>query len=772
MLKSWDLERHFAGMGAWKNRMVHWARPVALAIGMFILCQIRPMMGIAPLALAFFAGALAVGESGVGPLVGGFLGSMSGWGAPIDLNVPIGSAIVLGGGLAWECLKKRLRLGTSPPEMVKMLAYSVLAGLGTLLPGMVRANGDGLRSVQAAACAMAAVAATPFVISAFSVRSPSGHWLRDERIGLAILLWGMVAGLSFICEPLGMFVGALSVGLLYPSGSLMGIILGSAVMMVRGDARMMCIMCAGGIFGQMMDVRGKFSRSGAAVLGMFVGALILQMPTEIMAGAILGGGICGLLPEKWLRVVAEWAIASRAGVDLDDLANQLCRQSSNRLWALSRAFGELAECYLMPGESADEQYLIGSMRNRLCVGCSGYGKCWDGTTGVRFLCGLVSEAVEWAGDEKGGELFEGDVPPDWLRQCRRGRMIPERLSGMLEDFALHRQSEKRRSSDNRLISAQFLQAQQLLKNLAREQMRPVKLRTRQSEKAMAVLEKSGISIQEMLALSRPREQMIAVLKAGRWTREMGAVAARRLTECFGHAYLFQEDGPRVMRFVRSPGYFLDTGAGCISRVAGTPSGDSHRVCRLEDNKMLMLICDGMGSGEAAARESGAAVKLLSRFLSAGIESSLAIETVNAMLLGRSSEDMFATVDLMTVDTSTGMAEFIKLAACASLIVREGEVFQIEGGRLPLGILERVQPGVTRVQLQDGDLILMASDGVMDGTDMDALCHCLCNASGDMSDLAQRVLALADNRTSPLPRDDMTAICIRIRKQDGLKWAAG
>jgi len=359
------------------------------------------------------------------------------------------------------------------------------------------------------------------------------------------------------------------------------------------------------------------------------------------------------------------------------------------------------------------------------------------------------------------------MPPDVIRMCRRGRLVPERLEDMLTDFALRRQAEKRRSSENRLISAQFLQAKQLLEGLAQEQMRPVKLRNHQSARAAAILEGMGIPLSEVMMLGEPRVEMIAVLKEGQWTREMANAASACLTRSFGRTYLPEGEPGREMRFVRSPSYCADTGAGCVSCEAGVPSGDSHLVRMIDEDRMLILICDGMGSGEAAARESAAAVKLLARFLSAGAAVPLAVETVNAMLLSRSSEDMFATADMLILNLSTGTAEFIKMAACASLIVRSGEIFRVEGGRLPLGILEKVQPAVTRVQLQPGDIVFMASDGVMDAVDAGALYDSLSEEAENMPDLAQRVLALAENNRQYCRRDDMTAICIRISASDGL-----
>ena len=315
-----------------------------------------------------------------------------------------------------------------------------------------------------------------------------------------------------------------------------------------------------------------------------------------------------------------------------------------------------------------------------------------------------------------------------------------------------------------------MQAQQLLDGVAREQMKPIRLRNRQSARAAAILEGMGIPLREVLMISQPRAEMIAVLREGRWTREMANAASVQLTKSFGRLYSPEGEPGREMRFVRSPNYYADTGACCISRDAGVPSGDSHLIKMIDNERMLILISDGMGSGEAAARESAAAVKLLAKFISAGVEYPLAIETVNAMLLNRSGEDMFATVDMLILNLTTGTAEFIKLAGCPSLIIRQDEIYRVEGGRLPLGILEKVQPAVTRMQLQPGDIVLMGSDGVMDAVDADDFYQDLQEGTENMPDMAQRVLTLAENNRQRGRRDDMTAVCIRVNARDNFAEA--
>jgi len=179
-----------------------------------------------------------------------------------------------------------------------------------------------------------------------------------------------------------------------------------------------------------------------------------------------------------------------------------------------------------------------------------------------------------------------------------------------------------------------------------------------------------------------------------------------------------------------------------------------------------MISDGMGSGEAAARESAQTLRLLSRFLAADVRRDLALDTVNELMLARTDCDMFATVDLCVVDLINGTAEFSKLSASRSVILRRGEAIGVDGGRLPLGILEGVRPSVRRVKLEPGDVIVMASDGVMDALPADELDDLLLrNAHLPPEILAETIVTTIDSMNAA-HRDDLTLLACTITRPAG------
>ena len=86
----------------------------------------------------------------------------------------------------------------------------------------------------------------------------------------------------------------------------------------------------------------------------------------------------------------------------------------------------------------------------------------------------------------------------------------------------------------------------------------------------------------------------------------------------------------------------------------TVSGDAGTYFKREDGTLYVLLCDGMGSGPLANRESNLAVRLLEQFLQAGVDTEHALVTLNSALALRNEEQGgFTTVDLLQVDLFTG-----------------------------------------------------------------------------------------------------------------------
>ena len=166
-------------------------------------------------------------------------------------------------------------------------------------------------------------------------------------------------------------------------------------------------------------------------------------------------------------------------------------------------------------------------------------------------------------------------------------------------------------------------------------------------------------------------------------------------------------------FEQAPALSLEIGAALRSRSGEEVAGDSYVSRALPGGRHVLALSDGMGSGAGAMQESSAALEMTVESLRAGYTRSQALAVVNALMLMCTGREMYATMDLCLMDLHTGEAAFEKLGACASYVVRSGEVRAVQAHTLPVGVLPDVESGSMRMTLESGDVVVMMSDGVLE-----------------------------------------------------------
>lgn len=171
----------------------------------------------------------------------------------------------------------------------------------------------------------------------------------------------------------------------------------------------------------------------------------------------------------------------------------------------------------------------------------------------------------------------------------------------------------------------------------------------------------------------------------------------------------------IFHFVEEGKYMLTTGVMRRNREGEPLCGDNFSVTKLDAQKAVLMLSDGMGSGENAYVKSEQIVDLLEQLLSAGFCRELAIELLNSFISFLADGNVSSTLDLTMIDFYTGTADFIKLGASTTFIKRKGgKVECIRSTSLPVGVLEQVEFDTCARKLYHGDIIVMVSDGVLDG----------------------------------------------------------
>ncbi len=757
------------------------ARQATLSVLMLLLTRATLLTDQSPFAIAMMAAGLAAGTPAWVLWLGCLLGLNPSLGF-FALTPLLGLAIAQALHKAVALLPAKYRPAPGRDAFLggKDAQVSLIAGLSTLIPALASSQGIPYNQMMAAANAVIAACVAPVLLSALTIRSSRDHLMRDERIALYLVTALAAMGLRLIpvagplAAPLvaGIFcliASSLGAG----QGAAAGLLFGAALSFSGGDrfigaALGLCALTAGAASGM-----GRWASALAFALCNTV-TLIYGMGGSYGAmhpwQAFLAGLVYCLLPPSFMEKVWAWFLPAERGHDPERLAARLLLDARRRVRALGQVFGEMAGGYEAPFDGPDERQVVAKMRSRLCRGCAGCQACWDGGSGRagRLLCDLVKRAAA------GETLSEKDeMPPEIARKCRRAEQIPKRLGPMLKEFADQRRSAQARGQASALLGKQFRQAESLLLGASGALSQPVKVDGALSRQAVAALDREDIKTREVLALRAPTGGQVtvtAVKREGVWRPDEAKRAAERLTMELGvplRAPALPDAGlSSELCFFQAPRYTATVGFVSRAKDEGQVSGDSHLAAGLPNGRVLMMLSDGMGTGSDAARESRTAVRLIRRFLSAEVDHALTFDSVNQLLMLLGGEDMFATVDLCVLDLNACNATFSKLGGCDSFLIRRGELIRVEGGRLPMGILDGVKPAGTHLRLVPGDVILMMTDGLID-----------ISREGEREWLEQAVLELSSEAPQALcealtklsltrqgeARDDITVMAARIGK---------
>ncbi len=225
--------------------------------------------------------------------------------------------------------------------------------------------------------------------------------------------------------------------------------------------------------------------------------------------------------------------------------------------------------------------------------------------------------------------------------------------------------------------------------------------------------------------------------------------------------------PSTMYFQEDTRYKALTGLARIAKSGETISGDNYSFLELSaTGEILMILADGMGSGQAAARDSGDLLETLEYLMEAGFEKKSALRLLNTLFVINYEGDTFTTLDMAAIDLHTGRCEIMKNGTATTYVKRSDRVDMIASGALPMGVDVDADTDVSVVWLEEGDMVIMVSDGVLDGyyernvtdtrqTDMADLIGEL--ACQNPHDIADQILMNALARTTREATDDMSVL---------------
>lgn len=284
--------------------------------------------------------------------------------------------------------------------------------------------------------------------------------------------------------------------------------------------------------------------------------------------------------------------------------------------------------------------------------------------------------------------------------------------------------EERRSLENRmLISDNLCEVAQIMIRLADELFRCRPMEESYRKLLLHALRAESIYADHFCYLTEKTDDTHAISMT-LYTDKKGGCPAPRVADMLSvllnrtlqlsatSPYMVEQE-PHSFVFMEEAGYVALTGFCKVTKENETVSGDHYSILESEKGRLTLILSDGTGSGEQASRDSEKTLDLMEKLLEADYDLEAAINMVNVAFFAGGEEYNHPTLDVCNLNLYDGSCSFCKVGGAASFIKRGDEVEQISQGSLPLGIFRNVRPNRIERQLQDGDYIILMTDGVLD-----------------------------------------------------------
>lgn len=216
--------------------------------------------------------------------------------------------------------------------------------------------------------------------------------------------------------------------------------------------------------------------------------------------------------------------------------------------------------------------------------------------------------------------------------------------------------------------------------------------------------------------------------------------------------------------MEGPKYHTLQGVAKIGKGCHKISGDNFSMVELPGGKHGVILSDGMGAGERAFKESAMVVETMEELLGAGFPKETAIQMMNTALVTGREEIRFSTIDMSIFDLYTGNCEFVKVGASTTYVKHGESVKRISSTSLPIGVVQYLEIETMRKKLEDGDFVIMVTDGVLDSLpvgEQDLLMEMIIGGTNmnNPKEMAHHILEQVLEWTNEEPMDDMTVIAV-------------
>ncbi|MFC4558567.1 stage II sporulation protein E [Virgibacillus kekensis] len=513
-------------------------------------------------------------------------------------------------------------------------------------------------------------------------------------------------------------------------GSTVGVVAGLILSLANvANLYQMSLLAFSGLLGGLLKEGNKIGVSFGLLVGTFLVGIYVNVGS--LMPSLIETSIAILLflvtPASLFKKMSRFIPGTEEHTNEQEQYLQKVRNvTAKRVEQFSDVFEALSRSFASSEEFTEEQiddkretdFFLSQITEKTCQTCFMKDRCWqqqfDGT--YSLMENLKEELTE--GKEPSRKLMR-----EFENHCVKSRKVIDVMKEELSFYEANKKLKKQVMESKRFVADQLQGVSEVMEDFANEILKERQQHEKQEIQIVNTLKHMGIDLEKLdiYRLDKGNVDIEMTVSFYDYHGEGPKLIAPVLSDILNEMIIVKKEevspfpnGSCFLAFGSAKEYVIDTGISNAAKGGGLVSGDSYTTIELGEGKYAMAISDGMGNGQRASEESKETLRLLQQILQTGIPEKVAIKSINSILSLRTSDEMFATLDLAVINLHNAFVRFLKIGSTPSFVKRGDELIRIEAGNLPMGIIQEFDVDIVGEQLKSEDILIMMSDGIFDG----------------------------------------------------------
>ena len=504
----------------------------------------------------------------------------------------------------------------------------------------------------------------------------------EEVVSLSLLVAFSIIGMGDI----GLFGvsvrGVLATVLILTASILGGSTLGATSGVIVGLGFMISNVVSAlymGVYSFAGLVSGAFNKLNKyiSIIGYLLSWIIIYSYTSGITSNLsqiidiaIGCLIVSLIPKSFFSKMEKLV---KTKVDSNEAVYEYITRSKNitssKLMNIQRVYNELANTFDKVRErdkiidQRDVATIIDMIHNDECKYCSMQRICWESK--FNYTYNLIYEMIEKIED---GEISERDIPDKFRKECMKPEIIIKVANYYYKMYALDYDWNMKLCETRNVISKQIRDISKSIESISKSLDQDIMLNLDKEKEIFDELQRNNIIVDKVNYIQENNEDFKITIEMKN-CRD-GCLCDEKLlkiiSDFVGESLDIQKIGCHCLGenckviLTKAEKFKVVTEVATMSRDGHIFCGDNYTFMEIYEGKYMMAISDGMGKGKKAYDESSVTIDILENMMEAKIDKEIVINTINNMLLLKSSEEIFSTLDLGIIDLKKGRLETVKM----------------------------------------------------------------------------------------------------------------